>query len=357
MSRVVDEQESRLITGMAPAPAPPTGVARTRLRRARPLVTVAQLIGPTLLVVLLWVDLATRHWAPAIVASLMWLICVWRWRRGRYRPWRWPRSALWMNTVTGVFIAGLLMDLLLSARYARPDPGWITAFIPFVVVVGMVAGVWGVWSLARFAERLVLEPFTIELADSPLEVAFPSRVDPKRVLLIAHDEISIDGNPSALLDEVGPVELFDHEAGDPWPHGGPEPSPGPFVRFDALGATWVFPTVHGAEIAEVIQRRRPIPAPPQPPRRIPSHQERSTVDGQKLTRSRHEADRRIADAVRALRDTPSFELPAARAALREMCDEAIAELIHGSDLLVPAGRLMMRRDAARIQRLRDHYCT
>lgn len=311
--------------------APLTGEARRRLRRARPLVTVAQLLGPTLLVVLVWIDFARRRdWNPVVVPTVMWPICVWRWRRGRYRPHGWPRTALWMSIYGGLLSASVL-ELL-----GDVGSGWY-----LVVMTTTAACVVGLWALARLARSMVLVPFTTELADSPLELAFPSRADPRKVLQIRQHELLVGGSPVALLDEVGPVESLDSESG---------------VRFEALGDTVVFPTGHGKEIAAVIQRRRPVPAPPQPPRRTPSPEEFRTVDGKELMRRRLEVSRRIDDAVRELADLPSDRLPAARAELRDLCDQAITELIHGADLLVPHGRVMLRRAAARIQRLRDHHC-
>lgn len=348
--------ERPLLPGERPARVR-SGLARARLRRARPLVTVAELLLPALLVVVTILDFAPRRdwdWSWVAGPIVVFLVAVWHWWTRRYRPRTWPRAAAWLSGIAGFYIAFGLTSGGRNGSLLHSSNQAIGVLFPFLVVVATVLVVWVALRLGRLARRIVLEPFTLELADSPLELVFPSRVDPKQLLRIGRGRLEHPEGTAKLAD-IGAVGLFTYSGRDPWPSGDKPTglTPGPAVRFEFLGEVWAFPTDNGQDIAQVIDRRRTVPAPPQRPVRTPSHREPSTITTEKITELMRDASLRAERAVIEFKNNPIANSPAATAALRQEFDQVITELIDTGDLASVDGRRMLRGLAATLQQLRD----
>ncbi|PPK67567.1 hypothetical protein CLV40_107233 [Actinokineospora auranticolor] len=167
-------------------------------------------------------------------------------RSRRYRPHRWPH-------------AGALLGLLNGA--------YLTALTPWLAPTALLA-VLG-WTLAAKARAHVLDPYTPELADSPLEVPWQARGAKGLELLVAHDRITLTGGrfrlvrPMVALSGVGTVEqvMVARRATLPVPGVGElrvTVTPGPAVRITVPPGEWILPTDHGREIARLVARRKEI---------------------------------------------------------------------------------------------------
>ncbi|SDC29038.1 hypothetical protein SAMN05216174_101852 [Actinokineospora iranica] len=141
----------------------------------------------------------------------------------------------------------------------------------FIGVAAAAALGAGGWFVGEHARRRVLEPYTPELADSPVEVPWQARGARGLELLVAHDRITLSGGrgpfrlvrPMVALSGVGAVEqvMVARRTTLPVPGVGElrvTVTPGPAVRITVPPGEWIVPTDHGREIARLVARRKEL---------------------------------------------------------------------------------------------------
>ncbi|GAA2984404.1 hypothetical protein LV75_005454 [Actinokineospora diospyrosa] len=189
-------------------------------------------------------------WLPGLVVPVLLLAAgVAYFRSRRFRPRRWPT-------------AGAVLGALSGAYLATTTP-WLS---PTAVLFGL-----GGWVVARRARESVLQPYTPELADSPVEVPWQARGARGLELLVSHDRITLSGGrgpfrlvrPMVALSGVGSVEqvMVARRATLPVPGVGElrvTVTPGPAVRITVPPGEWIVPTDHGREIARLVARRKEL---------------------------------------------------------------------------------------------------
>lgn len=219
-----------------------------RLRRVRTHLAAVTLLGPVLGVVSV---LVFGGWLPllALPALLAVVGVVW-FRAIRFRPRRWPVRAAVLGVASGVVVGAPVL--------------------PWVVgpVAACLLGAFGWWAAGR-ARAAVLEPYTPELADSPVEVPWQARGARGLELVVGTDRISLAGGrfrtvrPAVALSGVGAVEqvMVARRATLPVPGVGEvrvTVTPGPAVRITVPPGEWIVPTDHGREIARLVARRKAL---------------------------------------------------------------------------------------------------
>ncbi|MGX7829406.1 hypothetical protein ACTG9Q_30390 [Actinokineospora sp. 24-640] len=221
-----------------------------RLRRVRPHLALATLLGPVVGVASVAVSGGPLPLlaAPVLVAAAG---MAWAWR-SRFRPRRWPSRAAVLGVAAGV-----------AAGFSVPQVAWLVAPVA-AVALGAVG-----WWVADRARVVVLEPYTPELADSPVEVPWQARGARGLELVVGTDRISLAGGrfrtvrPMVALSGVGAVEqvMVARRATLPVPGVGEvrvTVTPGPAVRITVPPGEWIVPTDHGREIARLVARRKVI---------------------------------------------------------------------------------------------------
>lgn len=218
-----------------------------RLRRVRTHLAVVTLLGPLLGVVSV---IVFGGWLPLLALPVAVAVVGVGWFRGiRFRPRRWPSRAAVLGAVSGAVV-------------------WVPG-LPWVGAVAAVAlGAFG-WWVADRARVTVLEPYTPELADSPVEVPWQARGARGLELVVGTDRISLAGGrfrtvrPAVALSGVGAVEqvMVARRATLPVPGVGEvrvTVTPGPAVRITVPPGEWIVPTDHGREIARLVARRKAL---------------------------------------------------------------------------------------------------
>ncbi|SER98686.1 hypothetical protein [Actinokineospora terrae] len=217
-----------------------------RLRRVRPHLGLVVAVGPVIGGVLT----AVGGWLPGLVVPAVLLgLGAWYFRSRRFRPRRWPVAGAVLGAAGGSYLGAI-------------SP-WLS---PAAVLFGL-----GGWVVARRARESVLEPYTPELADSPVEVPWQARGAKGLELLVAHDRITLSGGrgpfrlvrPMVALSGVGTVEqvMVARRATLPVPGVGElrvTVTPGPAVRITVPPGEWIVPTDHGREIARLVARRKEL---------------------------------------------------------------------------------------------------
>lgn len=165
-------------------------------------------------------------------------------------PHNWPGGAGAFGAFAGFFTG------MTAAAYVRDLP---LPVVGLLMLVGTVAGFYLGWLPGRYARAVVLQPFSTDLADLPIEVPFPARGERSTVLRVGTIEIAVLGGRFPLEDVswVGPHRIA-IEGKQEFP--GKEAksvrlTPGAAVRFTTPTGDWVFPTDQDEEAVEVIQRR------------------------------------------------------------------------------------------------------
>lgn len=217
-----------------------------RLRRVRTHLASATLLPPVLAVVSLVVF---DGWLPMLGLPVVLAAAgVWWFRVIRFRPRRWPPRAAVLGVASGMVVG---------------TPMWVLA-----PVAAAVLGGFGWWVASR-ARAVVLEPYTPELADSPVEVPWQARGARGLELVVGTDRISLAGGrfrtarPAVALSGVGSVEqvMVARRTTLPVPGVGEvrvTVTPGPAVRITVPPGEWIVPTDHGREIARLVARRKAI---------------------------------------------------------------------------------------------------
>ncbi len=220
-----------------------------RLRRVRPHLALVTALGPALGVAL---ALATGGWLPGLaVPALLVVAGAGYFRSRRYRPRRWPAAAAALGGLSGAYTG------LAATWFVGP---------PAALALGFAC-----WHVALAAQRLVLRPYTPELADSLVEVPWQARGASRLELLVAHDRITLSGGrgpfrsvrPVVALSGVGAIEqvMVARRTTLPVPGLGElrvTVTPGPAVRITVPPGEWIVPTDHGREIARLVARRKEL---------------------------------------------------------------------------------------------------
>ncbi|GGS38148.1 hypothetical protein GCM10010171_36320 [Actinokineospora fastidiosa] len=219
-----------------------------RLRRVRGHLALVTLLGPLLGVASV---LGFGGWLPLLAVPVLIAVVGVGWFRAiRFRPRRWPLRAAVLGAAAGI-AAG------------APVLPWVVC--PVAAVVLGAAG----WWVADKARAVVLEPYTPELADSPVEVPWQARGARGLELVVGTDRISLAGGrfktvrPAVALSGVGSVEqvMVARRATLPVPGVGEvrvTVTPGPAVRITVPPGEWIVPTDHGREIARLVARRKAL---------------------------------------------------------------------------------------------------
>ncbi|GAA4427064.1 hypothetical protein GCM10023148_30720 [Actinokineospora soli] len=224
-----------------------SGVVAARLRRVRLHLAVVTLLGPLACV---GAVLGFGAWRPLVVVPAVLAFAGVAWFRAiRFRPRRWPWRGAVLGGVSGA-VAGFVVV------------PWVA--VPAAIVLGGVG-----WWVADRARVAVLEPYTPELADSPVEVPWQARGARGLELVVGTDRISLAGGrfktvrPAVALSGVGTVEqvMVARRATLPVPGVGEvrvTVTPGPAVRITVPPGEWIVPTDHGREIARLVARRKAL---------------------------------------------------------------------------------------------------
>ncbi len=212
------------------------GVVAARLRRVRPRLAVAAGLGP---VVGLALTPVFRGWWWGGVPLLCAVLGAVYFRGRRFRPRRWPSAGAVLGVLGGAYVTSL-------------SP-WL---FPSTVLFGLTG-----WAVAKRARDSVLEPYTPELADSPVEVPWQARGARNLELLVAHDRIGVVGRfrgAMVALSGVGAVEqvMVAKRATVGVGELKVTVTPGPAVRISVPLGEWIVPTDHGREIARLVARRK-----------------------------------------------------------------------------------------------------
>lgn len=221
-----------------------------RLRRVRPHLALVTLLGPVLGAAAV---VGAGAPLPLVVAPASLLVAaVACFRARRFQPRRWAVPAAVFGALSGVVVG-----------VAPPALGWLVGPVAAAALGG--AG----WFVAARACRAVLEPYTPELADSQVEVAWQARGARGLELLVGTDRITLAGSrfrtvrPAVALSGVGAVEqvMVSRRATLPVPGVGElrvTVTPGPAVRISVPPGEWIVPTDHGREIARLVARRKEL---------------------------------------------------------------------------------------------------
>jgi hypothetical protein len=222
-------------------------VVTARLRRVRIHLALVTLLGPLVTIAVILAVAAPLPFlampAALAVAGVAWFRAI------RFRPRRWPIRAAALGALSGAALG--------------------IATFPWSAPMAAVAlGALG-WWIADKARATVLEPYTPELADSPVEVPWQARGARGLELVIGTDRISLAGGrfrtvrPAVALSGVGAVEqvMVARRATLPVPGVGEvrvTVTPGPAVRITVPPGEWIVPTDHGREIARLVARRKAL---------------------------------------------------------------------------------------------------
>lgn len=217
-----------------------------RLRRVWGRLGAVALVGPLIgIVVSLLGD-----WRLVVLPVVLALVGVAWFRAIRFRPRRWPVRAAVLGVAAGAVIGVGCGSWLIG------------------VAAALALGAGG-WWVADKARAIVLEPYTPELADSPVEVPWQARGARGLELVVGTDRISLAGGrfktvrPAVALSGVGSVEqvMVARRATLPVPGVGEvrvTVTPGPAVRITVPPGEWIVPTDHGREIARLVARRKAL---------------------------------------------------------------------------------------------------
>lgn len=160
---------------------------------------------------------------------------------GGNRPVTWTPAAILTSALAGAVMGATVARHWPVAADLLTDPGYRYPILAGVAIVPLtIVGV----SLGMLALKKLMEPFTIELADTPLEIPFPLQ-NHHGHLLVAPDYVTLHDGKSRLTRRLREVTSVKH-----FRQGGTE-----HLRLMVAGKEWLLPMDQAAQAAQVVNRR------------------------------------------------------------------------------------------------------